>query len=81
MDDRVELFGQFAIDRGDSTFEGACHILVEGDGAGERLLDQVLHQVLRLIGRGLLGGSDNLIEEGCSFSRRCCAGLCSGLCA
>ena len=44
--------------------EGARQVLVERDGAGERLLDQVLHQILRLVGRGLLGRGDDLIEEG-----------------
>ena len=49
---------------------------------GERLLDQVLHQVLRLIGCGLLGGGDDLIEEGYGLRWfRSPAGLCCGLCA
>ena len=77
MHDRVELFRQLAIDRGDGAVEGARQVLVERDGAGQRLLDQVLDQVLRLIGCGLLGRGDDLIEEGWAFGglgcgrRRC----------
>ncbi len=64
MHDRVELVGQLAIDRGDGAVDGARQVLVERDGAGERLLDQVLHQVLRLVGCGLPGSGDDLIEDG-----------------
>ena len=61
--DRVELFGQLAVDRRDRAFDRPRDVLVERDGAGERLLDQVLDQVLGLIGCGLLGRGDDLIEE------------------
>ena len=59
----VELFGQLAVDRRDRAFEGAREALVERDGAGQRLLDQILDQVLGLVGCGLLGRGDDLIEE------------------
>ena len=79
MHDRVELLGQLAIDRGDRAVEGARQVLVERDGAGERLLDQVLHQILRLIGRGLLGRCDDLIEEGNALGGFGCGRRCCGL--
>jgi len=44
--DLVELRGQLASDRGDRPVEGAGQVLVEGHGAGERLLDQRLDQFL-----------------------------------
>ncbi len=67
MHDRVELFRQLAIDLSDRAIEGAGHVLVEGDRPGERLLDQRLHQLLRLIRRRLLGRRDDLVEEGDAF--------------
>ena len=67
MHDGVELIGQPAIDRGDGAVEGTRQVLVERDGAREGLLDQVLDQILRLIGRGLLSCGDDLIQEGGGF--------------
>ncbi len=79
MHDRVELVGQLAVDRGDGAIERTRQVLVEGDGAGERLLDQVLHQILRLIGRGLPGCGDDLIQEGGAFGGFGCGRLRYGL--
>ena len=69
MHDGIELVGQLRVDRRDGALEGAGDVLVEHDGAGERLLDQVLHQVLRLVGGRLLGRRDDLIEEGKALGR------------
>ena len=81
--DRVQLLGQLAVDLGDCPVEGAGQVAVEGDGARQCFLDQRLHQILRAIALGLLGGTKNLLEQvdalgSCRFrgSRGRC--LCAG---
>ena len=80
--DRVELLGQLGIDRLDGLVEGPGEVAVEGDRAGQRLLDQVLDEVLGAIRLGLLGIAEDLVQQaGCRFGRRRCSrGLRRALC-
>ena len=69
MHDFVELSGQHAVAGRDRAFESASQIAVEGDSAGERLLDQGLDELLGAVGLGLFGGRDHLLQQadGCRF--------------
>ncbi len=61
--DRVELLRQLGVDRLDGLVERPREVAIEGDGAGQRLLDERLDELLGAIGFGLLGVGDDLIEQ------------------
>jgi hypothetical protein len=70
MNDRIELGRELLIDRGNRAVDCPRQVAVEGDGAGERLLDERLDELLSAVGLGLPGGGDDLLEQPRSLDRR-----------
>jgi hypothetical protein len=61
--DLVQLGRQLGVDRSDRLVDGTREIAVEGDRAGQRLLDQRLDEVLGAIRFCLPSRRNDLIEQ------------------
>jgi hypothetical protein len=59
----VELRRQACVDGGNRLVDRPRQVAIEGDRAGQRLLDERLDEILRPVGLGLFGCRDDLLEQ------------------